>query len=385
MRERKYSAAGGAGPAPAATSTGGVPRELHRHGDQSLAVINEFGWQQLGAARPPAPGRVPVRRRGLPARATAGRTWCPPRLVRCRRAALAGPFIFDVQTHCFDAGEWRTNTSPTRRSSGSSPRAAGQPARLLQPVALRRADVRRQRHHHDGHHVVAGGDLFPRAEDPQQPALACGLPLSNAGMQNLRDWINAKALSQRCINQVQVMPNDFLQHRIEGMYAAVETRGGGAAHGRRTPLGLGHVSRTNGTPRGYFLTDPIGRAFIEAGLKLGIPNFAIHKGLPIPGFDVSQQAHRHRAGRHRLPGSEFRHLPLGINAGTGGTATAALIADADREGAVQLAQRSEPARREHADPVADQQRRHSRPGRPTSKPLRGCSTCSPRWAARGAR
>jgi predicted TIM-barrel fold metal-dependent hydrolase len=30
----------------------------------------------------------------------------------------------------------------------------------------------------------------------------------------------------------------------------------------------------------------VGRRFIEEGLSLGVPNFAVHKGLPIPGFDV---------------------------------------------------------------------------------------------------
>ena len=154
-----------------------------------------------------------------------------------------------------------------------------------------------------------------------------GFPLSNAGMRNLRDWINAKSLSQRCINQVQVMPNDFLEHQIEGMYAAMADPTWRCGSWKAYPAWTSDTyPGADGTPRGYFLTDPIGRAFIEAGLKLGVPNFAIHKGLPIPGFDVEHNKPTD-IGPIAIdyPEANFVVYHSGINAGTGGTALASLM------------------------------------------------------------
>ena len=114
------------------------------------------------------------------------------------------------------------------------------------------------------------------------------------------------------------MPNDYLEHQIEGMYAAMagpdlEVRLVEGVPG----VDVGHVpSARTATPQGYFMTDPIGRAFIEAGLKLGVPNFAIHKGLPIPGFDVTHNEPTDIGpDRDRLPGRQLRHLPLGDQRG----------------------------------------------------------------------
>lgn len=36
---------------------------------------------------------------------------------------------------------------------------------------------------------------------------------------------------------------------------------------------------------GYWLTSVVGRRVIETGLGLGIPLFAVHKGLPLPGME----------------------------------------------------------------------------------------------------
>jgi predicted TIM-barrel fold metal-dependent hydrolase len=73
------------------------------------------------------------------------------------------------------------------------------------------------------------------------------------------------------------------------------------------------------------MTDPIGRAFIEAGLKLGVPNFAIHKGLPIPGFDVTHNEPTDIGPIAKMyPEANFVIYHSAINAGTGGSATSAL-------------------------------------------------------------
>jgi hypothetical protein len=80
------------------------------------------------------------------------------------------------------------------------------------------------------------------------------------------------------------MPNDRWELQRDAMSTAVEDRGWGAVSWKAypgwgpAPFGIGGA--------GYFLTDDVGRRFIEHGLKLGVPNFAVHKGLPIPGFDV---------------------------------------------------------------------------------------------------
>ena len=90
-------------------------------------------------------------------------------------------------------------------------------------------------------------------------------------------------------------------------------------------LDVRHVSIGRGHAQGYFMTDPIGRTFIEAGLKLGVPNFAIHKGLPIPGFDV---VHNEPTDIGPVaidyPEANFVIYHSAINAGTGGTPLAAL-------------------------------------------------------------
>jgi predicted TIM-barrel fold metal-dependent hydrolase len=82
---------------------------------------------------------------------------------------------------------------------------------------------------------------------------------------------------------------------------------------------------SNGYSQGYYLDDPIGIAFIEAGLKLGVPNFAIHKGLPIPGFDVVHNEPT-EIGRvaAAFPDANFVIYHSGIAAGTGGDVVSAV-------------------------------------------------------------
>ncbi len=237
-------------------------------------------------------------------------------------------FIFDVQTHCFDNGDWRTKNIvyPTFLKFISSCGAAN-PLDCFDPenyAELMFVDS-------DTTMTVItswpAASCFPERNLLSNAALACGLPLSNEGMRNLRDWINARAMSQRCINQVQVMPNDFLEHQIEGMYAAVEDKSWKCGSWKAYPAWTSDTYvGPNGYAQGYYLTDPIGRAFIEAGLKLGVPNFAVHKGLPIPGFDVTHNEPTDIGPIAKMyPEANFVIYHSGINAGTGGSATAALM------------------------------------------------------------
>jgi predicted TIM-barrel fold metal-dependent hydrolase len=80
-----------------------------------------------------------------------------------------------------------------------------------------------------------------------------------------------------------------------------------------------------GRAQGYYLTDPIGLAFIEAGLKLGVPNFAIHKGLPIPGFNfVNNQPWDIGPVAKMFPQANFVIYHSAIHAGTGGGVIASI-------------------------------------------------------------
>jgi hypothetical protein len=68
---------------------------------------------------------------------------------------------------------------------------------------------------------------------------------------------------------------------------------------------------------GYFMNDDVGTKFIEKGLELGIPNFAIHKGLPIPGFDVEHnQPVEVGDTAKKYPEANFIIYHSGIGAGT---------------------------------------------------------------------
>jgi hypothetical protein len=227
----------------------------------------------------------------------------------------------DVQTHCFDAGEWRTRNIvyPTFLNLFASCTDATNKLDCMNPqhyaeLMFLDSDTTMT--------VITSwpaAQCFPERQLLSNPATACGLPLSNEGMKVLRDWINQKAMSQRCINQVQVMPNDFLQHQIEGMYAAMEDPHWKCGSWKAYPAWTSDTYKAaNGFAQGYYLTDPIGIAFIEAGLKLGVPNFAIHKGLPIPGFNViNNQPWDIGPIAKMFPQANFVIYHSAINAGTG--------------------------------------------------------------------
>jgi predicted TIM-barrel fold metal-dependent hydrolase len=167
---------------------------------------------------------------------------------------------------------------------------------------------------------------FPERQLLNNQSLGCGLPLSNEGMKNLRDWINTRAMSQRCINQVQVMPNDYLELQIEGMYAAIADASWKCGSWKAYPAWTSDTYLSKeGYAQGYYMTDPIAVAFIEAGLRLGVPNFAIHKGLPIPGFDVTHNEPSDIGPIAKMfPDANFVIYHSAINAGTGGTMTSSL-------------------------------------------------------------
>jgi predicted TIM-barrel fold metal-dependent hydrolase len=237
-------------------------------------------------------------------------------------------FIMDVQTHAFDHGEWREKNTAYPIFARLIARCTDEDEKL---------DCFDQNHYAELMFVDSETSLsvitsWPAAQCFAErnllgnSALACGLPLSNEGMRDLRDWLNSKAMSQRVINQVQVMPNDMIELQIEGMYASMEDPKWRAGSWKAYPAWRSDTyPGSDGTAQGYFLTDPVGVAFIEAGLKLGVPNFAVHKGLPIPGFDVEHNQPTDVGPIAKMfPQANFVIYHSGINAGTGGNVAASL-------------------------------------------------------------
>lgn len=221
-------------------------------------------------------------------------------------------FIFDVQTHSFDDGEWREKF-PFHANSIETPA----------PFTCDEVD---QLDCYDKDHY---GELMFVDSDTTMSVITswpgttcggtvrtlCGLPLSNEGMAELRDWINSKAMSQRVLNQIQVMPNDRIEFQKEVMTMAHEELG--AASWKAYPAWRNAVGSQYGAGEGYFLTDDIGRDFIEHGMSLGLNNFAIHKGLPILDFDMEHnQPHDIGPAAREYPDANFVVFHSAISAGT---------------------------------------------------------------------
>jgi uncharacterized protein len=306
----------------------------------TMSVINELGCDSSSATAPASPSEGGLEAGGptcdggfaMPGKS---QPYVVPPEATCSPSDFLTPpngeFIFDVQTHCFDQGEWRTRNIvyPTFLNllAGRASWCPGVKSALdcydpnfYGELMFVDSDTTMS--------VITSwpaASCFPERTLLSNSALACGLPLSNVGMRNLRDWINKQAMSQRCINQVQVMPNDFIEHQIEGMYAAMADSSWKCGSWKAYPAWTSDTYPSDaGAAQGYFMTDPIGRKFIEAGLKLGVPNFAIHKGLPIPGFDV---LHNEPTDIGPIaidyPDANFVIYHSAINAGTGGSVTSA--------------------------------------------------------------
>jgi predicted TIM-barrel fold metal-dependent hydrolase len=243
----------------------------------TFAVINQFGCSSDEKLAENGEGPFVV-----PPDAT-----CDP----AHELSLQGKeFIFDVQTHSFDDGEWRTKNIAYPPFLRFFSRCQDEPVDPLNCLD--------ERHYAelmflDADTTMAVITSWPAAQCTDErkllgnEAFACGLPLSNLAMRNMREWLNKLSKSERLINQVQVMPNDVVEKQIEGMHAAMTDPTWRCGSWKLYPAWRSDTyPNAEGHASGFFLTDPIGVAVIEAGLKLGVPNFAVHKGLPIPGFDV---------------------------------------------------------------------------------------------------
>lgn len=222
-------------------------------------------------------------------------------------------FIFDIQTHSFDNGEWRMK-NPTYANFLQILATCGDAGNDV----LNCFDEK-----HYGKYMFVESDTtvsvitsWPAQLCAGDVNTACGLPLSNEGMRDLRDHINMLLKSQRVVNQIQVMPNDRWELQADVMTMAAQDPAWRAVSWKAYPA-WGPPTSSGATGMGYFLSDDVGKKFIEHGLELGIPNFAIHKGLPIPGFDVEHNQPIEIGDVSKMyPEANFIIYHSGIGAGT---------------------------------------------------------------------
>lgn len=231
-------------------------------------------------------------------------------------------FIFDIQTHSFDQGEWRDKNSAVvdflANTFGPLQRSLGGCTTQIEPDVL---DCYGRNHY--GELMFANSDTtmavitsWPANTCEGGKQIGCGLPLDNKAMKDLRDWINTRAMSQRCVNQVQVMPNDRWDIQKDIMTQSAQDPAWRAVSWKAYPAWKSDSYKPNGLPSGYFLNDDIGTAFIQHGLDLCVPNFAIHKGLAIPGFDVEHnQTIDVGPAAKMFPEANFIIYHSGMNAG----------------------------------------------------------------------
>jgi predicted TIM-barrel fold metal-dependent hydrolase len=228
----------------------------------------------------------------------SGNYCLPPEAMVDEQAACAAldgtEFIFDIQTHHFDPdAEWVQKNSTYLL--------------IIQDCGMAsKADcVSRDEYMRllfcESQTTMAALSTWPAALCTETRTTACGLPLPNEEVAKSRDAINLAAHSQRIVNHCQIMPND--PFGLEKQLAIMEeiACGHGAFAWKCYPA-WGPEANT-----GFFLDDPLlGIPFIEKGLELGVKLFCVHKGLPIPGFDVPHN-HPEDIGRvaKRYPEAQF--------------------------------------------------------------------------------
>ena len=246
-----------------------------------------------------------------------GLSECPyivPPEAMCEETGLlqGDEFIFDIQTHSFDNGEWRMKNNVYSDFLGLLATCGD--------AGNDRLNCFDEKHY--GKYMFVESDTtvsvitsWPAQLCTPDVQMGCGLPLSNEGMKKLRDDINMLLKSQRVVNQIQVMPNDRWELQDDVMTMTSQDPAWRAVSWKAYPAWGPAESGIGG--KGYFLDDGTGSKFIERGLELGIPNFAIHKGLPIPGFDIehNQPVEIGRVAK-KYPEANFIIYHSGIGAGT---------------------------------------------------------------------
>jgi uncharacterized protein len=182
-------------------------------------------------------------------------------------------FIFDIQTHHFDPdASWReTNAlydsflSILSNCGAEDPIACFSKERYAEAMFLN-SDT-----------TMSVLSSWPAPLCTDEITTNCGLPLPNTSIVGTRDWFNELAMSERIVNHCQLMPNLVLDEQLDIM---------DEMHGRYGVAGWKLYPAWGADGVGFWMDDPVAVAVIEKGRDLGVKIFCIHKGLPIPGFDV---------------------------------------------------------------------------------------------------
>jgi predicted TIM-barrel fold metal-dependent hydrolase len=187
-------------------------------------------------------------------------------------AAISGDeFIFDIQTHYFETdGTW-LQTNPNYANvikvlTGTPD--FGQDHYL--DLIFCQSDTK-----------MAVLTCWPGTLCNADAVHPCGLPMSTDGAAKGRDVINRMANSQRLLSHAMILPDDpsGVQLQLDIM-EHIACTSGVSAWKLYPAYGYNFM--------GFFLDDPAtGIPVIEKGLELNVRNFAVHKGLPIPGFDTA--------------------------------------------------------------------------------------------------
>jgi hypothetical protein len=134
--------------------------------------------------------------------------------------------------------------------------------------------------------------------------------MSTEGAAKARDAINQLANSQRLLSHAMILPDDpsgvEAQKQIMEQIACTA----GVSAWKLYPA-------FGSTGVGFYIDDPdVGLPIIEKGLELNVRNFAIHKGLPIPGFDTPHNQPRDiGVVAAKYPTANFIVYHAAINAG----------------------------------------------------------------------
>ncbi|MFW6197574.1 MAG: amidohydrolase family protein, partial [Myxococcota bacterium] len=190
--------------------------------------------------------------------------------------ALGGnEFIFDIQTHHFDPdASWR-ETNALYDNFISAIGSCG----AEDPVECFSKERYAEKLFLESDTTMAVLSSWPATTCSEAAGITsdCGLPLPNTSIVATRDWFNSLAMSERLINHCQIMPNLILEEQLDVM-EEMATRFGVAAWKLYPAWGPDGV--------GFWMDDDIAIQTIEKGRALGVKVFCIHKGLPIPGFDL---------------------------------------------------------------------------------------------------
>lgn len=202
----------------------------------------------------------------------------PPNMDNCADRGgdliTGGEFIFDIQTHHFDPdASWRQTNALYEWFLGEVLASCG----ANDPIDCFSKERYAEAIFVNSDTTMAVLSSWPANVCNETVTSDCGLPLPNTSIVGTRDWFNELAMSERLVNHCQLMPNLDLEEQLDIMEEMHERYGvaGWKLYPAWGPDGVG-----------FWMDDPEGLAVIEKGRELGVKIFCIHKGLPIPGFDV---------------------------------------------------------------------------------------------------